>query len=97
MSQKSNKLQHMLFIKQLCQICEAWMLAFSFKFPFFYFYFSLFRSRVRVGVMSLSHGYILVISDNMVTVMVTSHKVTEKDIEGSERIISYNVCNICWP
>ena len=31
----------------------------------------------------------------MVTVMVTSHKVTEKDIEGSRKIISYNIYTIC--
>ena len=30
---------------------------------------------------------------HMLTVMVTSHKVTEKDIEGFGRIISYNVYN----
>jgi len=32
---------------------------------------------------------------DMVTVMVTSHKNTEKDIEGFERMTLYNVCNIC--
>ena len=32
--------------------------------------------------------HILVTSDDMITVMVTSHKVTEKDIEGSGRMIS---------
>jgi len=31
----------------------------------------------------------------MVTVMVTSYEITEKDIEDSERIISYNIYNIC--
>jgi len=30
----------------------------------------------------------------MVTVMVTNHKVTEKDVEGSKRIMSYNIYNI---
>jgi len=30
----------------------------------------------------------------MVTVMVTSHKITEKDIEGSGKMMSYNMCNI---
>ena len=44
---------------------------------------------------SCSHCHKSVTLDDMVTVMVTSHKVTEKDIEGSERITSYNVCNIC--
>jgi len=42
-------------------------------------------------VTSESHYHTLVTSDDMVTVIVTSHKVTEKNIEGSERIISYNV------
>jgi len=31
----------------------------------------------------------------MITVMVTSHMITEKDIEDSKRIISYNVYNTC--
>jgi len=30
----------------------------------------------------------------MVTVMVTSYDITEKDIEGSKRIILYNIYNI---
>ena len=30
----------------------------------------------------------------MVTVMVTSHKITKKSVEESKRITSYNVCNI---
>ena len=42
-----------------------------------------------------SYCHTLVTSDDMVTVIVTSHKVTKKSIEGSGRIISYNVCNIC--
>ena len=33
-----------------------------------------------------------VISDDMVTVTVTSYKVTEKNIEGSGKIMSYNMC-----
>jgi len=35
-----------------------------------------------------------VTSDDMVTVIVTSHKVTEKNIEGSEKIMLYNVYKI---
>jgi len=38
-----------------------------------------------------------VISDDMVTVTVTSHKITEKDIVGFGRIISYNMYNTCEP
>ena len=34
---------------------------------------------------SQSHYHILVISDDMVTVIVTSHKVTEKDREDSRK------------
>ena len=34
-----------------------------------------------------SHCHTSVTSDIMVTVMVTSHEITEKDIEGSERIM----------
>ena len=30
----------------------------------------------------------------MVTVTVTSHKITEKDKEDSEKMITYNMCNI---
>jgi len=39
------------------------------------------------------HKYVT--SDDMVTVMVTSHKITEEKIEGSGRIISYNMYSIC--
>ena len=42
-----------------------------------------------------SHCHTSVTSDDMVTVMVTSHEITEKDVEGSERIISYNMYNTC--
>ena len=41
----------------------------------------------------LSH--ISVTSDDMITIMVTSHEVTEKNIKGFERMISYNIYNIC--
>ena len=36
----------------------------------------------------------MVPSDDMVTVMVTSHKVTEKDVEGSGKITLYNIYKI---
>ena len=36
----------------------------------------------------------MVPSDDMVTVMVTSHKVTEKDVEGSGKMILYNIYKI---
>ena len=73
------------------------MLTFSFNFPIsfpfdLFFYYGL---RIRVRVTSQSHYHIQVTSDDMVTVIVTSHKVTEKDIEGSRRIISYNIYNTC--
>jgi len=32
--------------------------------------------------------------NNIVTVMVTSHEVIEKDIESSGKMILYNMCNI---
>jgi len=46
--------------------------------------------------MSWSHCHTSVTSDDTVTVMVTSHKITEKDIESSGRMMSYNVCTTCW-
>ena len=42
----------------------------------------------------ITHCHTSVTSYDMVTVMVTSHKVTEKDVEGSGRIMSYNMYNI---
>ena len=45
--------------------------------------------------MSESYCHISVTPDDIVTVMVTSYKVTEKDIEDSERMILYNVYNTC--
>ena len=41
-----------------------------------------------------SHCHTLVTSDDMVTVKVTSHKNTEKDVKGSKKIILYNIYNI---
>jgi len=72
------------------------MLAFLFNFLFFFFFllFSLLRSRVRVIVISQSHCHTSVTSDDMVTETVTSHKITEKDIKGSKRMMTYNVYNI---
>jgi len=45
--------------------------------------------------MSLPHCHTSVTSDDMITVMVISYKITEKNIKGSGRIILYNVCNTC--
>ena len=45
--------------------------------------------------MSQSCCHISVTLDDMVTVMVTSHKVTENDVEDSGRITIYNIYNIC--
>ena len=36
-----------------------------------------------------------VTSDDIVTVIVTSNNITEKDVKGSERMISYNMYYIC--
>jgi len=43
----------------------------------------------------VTHCHTSVTLDDMVTVTVTSHKVTKKDVKGSGRIISYNIYNIC--
>ena len=40
---------------------------------------------------SQSHCHTSVTSDDMVTVMVTSYEVTEKDVKGSGKIILYKV------
>ena len=32
----------------------------------------------------------------MITVIVMSHKVTEKGVEGSEKMMLYNMYYICW-
>jgi len=47
--------------------------------------FSLFGFRVRVRVISQSHYHTSVTLDDMVTVTVTSHKITEKDVKDSEK------------
>ena len=86
----------MLFVKKkdrLCQKYEAWMLNFSFNFPFsfsfdLFFYCGL---RVRVKVTSQSYYHSSVTLYNIVTVTVTSHKVTKKNIEDSGRTILYNI------
>ena len=36
-----------------------------------------------------------VTSDDIVTVMVTSLEITEEKVEGSGRMISYNIYSIC--
>ena len=43
-----------------------------------------------------SHCHTSVTLDDTVTVMVTCHKVTEKDVEDSRKMILYNVYYICW-
>ena len=43
---------------------------------------------------SQSHCHTSVTSDDMVTVTVTSHEVIKKNIKGSRRMTSYNVCII---
>jgi len=73
-----------------CQTCEAWMLAFLFNISFsfsFLIYFSILNLGLGLEMMSQSCYYISVTSNDMVTVMVTSHKVTEKDIIGSGKIM----------
>ena len=72
------------------------MLAFLFNsFLFlFLFLFSLFGFRIRVRVTSWLYCYTAVTLDEKVTVIVTSHKVTEKDVDDSGRMILYNVYNI---
>ena len=71
------------------------MLTFLFNFSFLFLFELLFYQglRVRIRVISQSHCYTSVTSDDIVTVMVTSHEVTNKDIESSERMISYNMYN----
>ena len=74
------------------------MLVFSFNILFlflFSFYIFILESRVRVRVTSQSHCHTSVTSDDMVTVTVINHEVTEKNIEGSRTMISYNIYNIC--
>jgi len=39
--------------------------------------------------------HMAVTSDDMVTVTVTSHEITEEEVEGSERMTSYNIYNTC--
>ena len=41
--------------------------------------------------MSQSHCHTSVTSNNIVTVIVTSYKITEKDVEDSRKMILYNV------
>ena len=46
-------------------------------------------------MISQSHCHTSVTSDDMVTETVTSHKITEKNIKSSKRMMTYNVYNIC--
>ena len=41
--------------------------------------------------MSQPHYHTSVTSDGMVTVIVTSYEVTEKNVEGSGKMMSYNM------
>ena len=54
-------------------------------------YFSISGLRISVRVTSQSCCHISVTSDDTVTVIFTSHKVTEKKVEDSGRMMSYNV------
>jgi len=65
---------------------------FNFFFFFFSLLFSLFRFRVRVRVILWSHCHTSVTSDDMVTVIVTSYKIIEKNMECSGKMMSYNMC-----
>ena len=47
-----------------------------------------------VRVTTWSHCHTSVTSDDIVTVTVTSHRITKKDIEGFRRMTSYNMYNI---
>ena len=46
--------------------------------------------------MTSSYCHTSVTSDDMVIITVISHNITEKDLEGSRRMISYNVYNTYW-
>jgi len=39
-----------------------------------------------------THSHTSVTSDDMATVIVTSYKITEKNIEASGKMILYNIC-----
>jgi len=43
------------------------------------------------------HCHTPVTSDNTITVIVTSHKIIEKNVEDFGKITLYNVYNTCWP
>ena len=45
--------------------------------------------------MSQSHCHTSVTSDDMVTVKITSHKVIENSVEGSGKMILYNIYYTC--
>ena len=43
-------------------------------------------------MISWSHCHTSVTSDDMITVMITSYKIIEKNMEDFGKIISYNMC-----
>jgi len=45
--------------------------------------------------MSQLHCHTSVTPDNIVIVIVTSHKITGKNVEGSGKIMSYNIYYTC--
>ena len=66
------------------------MLVSLFNFFFFSFYFYFLYLDLVLGLEG--HYDHTVTLDDMVTVTVASHKVTEKNIKGSGKIMSYNMC-----
>jgi len=45
---------------------------------------------------SWSYYHTSVTSDDIVTVIVTSYEIIEKDIKGSGKITSYNIYMLTW-
>ena len=68
---------------------ECYFFHLTFLFHFLLIYFSTLELRVRVRVTSQLCCHTSVTSYDIVTVIVTSHEVTEKNIEGSRRMILY--------
>jgi len=87
-----NKLECLrCLIHGLSRMKESGLNIFLFSFQFIFLY-SIFRTRVRVGVTrSCCHtaGHIRWYGHK-------SHDIW-KEIEGSERMTSYNMWNTCWP
>jgi len=73
----------------------------QFYFPFHFILFFLFLFFIYFLFLELGLG--LIDEDHAVTSqvtsddMVTSHMIQKKDVEGSERMMSYNVLNTYWP